>query len=133
MKKLLISVAIVASSITSVKADDSKLWFNLGSTNFFVPFKSVAAVGLWDGVSKKGLAGAETPLIQWKRLQLVGGAVTTVEDDAAGTPFLGIHVAIQNPAENFIPLASFRPGLFGGYNFRSDMWLLGLKGSVGLF
>lgn len=131
MKKLLLG-AILLASCSIVQAEE-KVWFNLGSVDFNVPFASVSAVGLWDGVSNKVLAGAETPLIAWESLQITGGAVTTVESDAAGTPFLGVHVAIPNPLENFVPLASFNPGLFGGRNFRTDEWMFGIKASLGLF
>lgn len=131
MKKLLLAFAILASAAVC-RADD-KIWFQLGSLDFKVPFHTVNAVGLWDGVGKQFLAGAETPLVQWKQLQFVGGAVTTLENDAAGTPYIGFHVVVANPLENFVGLSSFQPGIFGGYNFRASEWLLGLKASVGLF
>lgn len=135
MKKLLIAVAVVLASLGGARADEtnSKIWFDFGAVNVYIPFRSVSAVALWDGVDKKVLAGAETPLASWKRFVVVGGAVTSVEPDGAGTPFLGVHISIPNPAENYVALASFNPGIFAGRNFRSNEWVLGLKASVGLF
>lgn len=136
MKKIKMMLMIVTFlSISAIaKADPTdKIWLNFGSMNVYVPFGTVNAVGLWDGVSKRGMAGAETPLASWKNLQFVGGAVTTIEDSLAGTPFIGFNVAIPNPAENYVALASFKPGIFAGRNFRDNTWVLGLKASVGLF
>lgn len=133
MKKHLCALAVLLASAGAVRADETnpKIWFSLGSLQVNVPFKTINGVGLWDFVAKQSLAGAETPLVTWKRLEVVGGAVTSL--DGAGTPFLGVHVVIPNPAENFVALSSFRPGVFAGRNFRNNDWVLGLKASVGLF
>lgn len=132
MRKLLVAFAIVAAFSVKVKADETIL-ADFGSLSIHLPFSSISAVGLWDGISKRSLAGAETPLVTWKRLQLVGGAVTTIDSDSVGTPFLGVHVIVPNPAENYVALSSFHPGIFAGRNFRANEWLLGIKASVGLF
>lgn len=131
MKKLIIALAFICSA-SLAKADD-KIWFEFGSVNVYVPFKTVNAVGLWDGIAKQTLAGAETPVFAWKRLEFVGGAVTTIDSPSAGTPFIGFHLAMPNPAENFVALSTFKPGVFAGRNFRTNEYVLGLKASLGLF
>jgi len=130
MKKAILVVSLILG-LSGVSKADENIWFNLGSLQFNVPLVHVEAVGLWDFVQKRGLAGAETPLISYKNIQITGGAITTI--DGEGSPFVGAHVVLQNPAENFAPLAGFHPGIFGGRDFNNDAWILGLKATVGLF
>lgn len=133
MNKLLLVIAILLASVGVLPADETNpsiLW-NFGSFNILVPFKIVDAVYLWDFVGKKSMIGAETPIASYKRLQFVAGGVTSI--DGQGTPFVGMHLLLVNPAENWIPLSSFKPGLFGGRDFNQDAWVFGVKASVNLF
>lgn len=113
-----------------VKADE-KVLFDLGQVRFFVPFTSVDSTYMWDFVGKQSLVGGETPLASWKALQFTGGAVTSLEGQ--GTPFLGARLNLMNPAENWVPLASVRPGLFVARDFRNNAWDFGVKFALNVF
>lgn len=130
MKKPLLLLAFVALSCGKLSAEEN-IWLNLGSLKALVPFAEVKVSYLFDGIGKQSLVGAETPLFQFKRLQLTGGAVTTLTKE--GSPYLGLHFSIPNPASNFVPLAGIQPGVFGGRNFNDGEWMLGFKASASIF
>ncbi len=129
MKKYILA-ALLLLTYSTAKAEDGVL-ANFGSVKVLVPFADLSAVYLFDGVAKQSLVGAETPLLEWKKVQFTGGAVTSVEGE--GTPFVGIHVVIENPARNFVPLHDIKPGIFGGRNFNTNEWMVGFKASVSVF
>lgn len=110
---------------------DGQIFTNFGSVKVMVPFSDVSAVYLFDGVAKESLVGAETPLIAWQKLQLTGGAVTTVEKE--GTPFIGINLRIDNPARNYVPLTGINLGVFAGRNFNDGTYMAGFKASLSIF
>ena len=132
MKKILLSIACLCLFVETVLAEDNPtIFFDFGQFHVYVPLKTVNAVGLWDFVGKRSLLGAETPIAGYKRFEFVTGGITSM--DGHGTPFIGADFVVSNPAENWIPLSSFRPGLYGGRDFRNDAWIFGLKASIGLF
>lgn len=131
MKKMLF-VALFLGMVGSVKAvEESDILFKLGSVNVLLPFSDVSATYLFDGVAKQSLVGAETPLIQWHKVQITGGAVTSI--DGEGSPFLGANLLIDNPASNYIPLSGIKLGAFGGRNFANNEWMAGIKAGISIF
>lgn len=128
MKKMLLVVAFLSMSGVA-KADD--VLFKLGTVNVLLPFSDVSATYLFDGVAKQSLVGAETPLVQWHKLTLSGGAVTSIQGE--GSPFLGINLELPNPVANFTSLAGIKPGVFGGRNFNTNEYICGFKASVSIF
>lgn len=139
MKKIL-SLMLVLLFSTPLFADTSKkIEMDFGTLKLYVPFQTVEGVGLWDFVHKQGLVGIETPLGAWKHFEFKTGAVTSIS--GKGIPFVGMDYSFTNPTENFIPLTSFHPGIFAGYDFnarpdergRTKPWVLGLKASVEFF
>jgi hypothetical protein len=129
MKKLFLAVVLLMA-VGIVKAEDNIL-FKLGTVNILLPFSDISATYLFDGRSKRSLVGAETPLIQWKKLQVTGGAVTSV--DGEGAPFLGINLLLDNPLANYTSLAGIRPGIFAGRDFNDGEYMVGVKASVSVF
>lgn len=129
MKKLILAISILF--VGSVVKADSNILFKLGTVNVLLPFADVSATYLFDGVAKQSLVGAETPLVQWHKLQLTGGAVSSVQGE--GTPFVGINLIIDNPARNFVPLTGLNLGIFGGRNFNQNEWMAGVKAAVSIF
>lgn len=121
MKKMLIAALLLLAPLTA-KAED--ISFDFGSFALHVPFTTVSASSLWDFKAKRGLLGAETPLASYKRISMTGGAVTSL--DGKGSPYVGIHVDLVNPAENFVSLAALHPGIFGGRDFHSGSYMVGL-------
>lgn len=130
MKKLLLAVIVVAGMSISLRAEDNIL-FKVGSLNVLLPFSDVSATYLYDGVAKQSLVGAETPLIEWHNLQLTGGAVTSIEGE--GSPFIGVNLALTNPASRWVELGNIHPGIFGGRNFNTNEYICGFKASVSIF
>lgn len=136
MKKLIVAVFFFVTAIGAVRADEpvqvsDRILWDWGTFKVFVPFKTINAVGLWDFVAKRSMVGGETPVAALNKLQFVAGGVTSL--DGQGTPFVGVHFRVLNPTENFVPLASFSPGIFAGRNFRDNAWVFGIKASIGLF
>lgn len=129
MKKLLLALALILAPL-SLKAE-SKLFTNFGGLNIYIPLTQVDVIYQYDFVGKRSLVGGETNIASWKQLTFTGGAVTSV--DGQGSPFLGMHLSLTNPAESFIPLANVHPGLFGGRDFHQNAWIFGIKASVNVF
>ena len=128
MKKIIVLMSLMLMPL-SLRADN--ILFSLGKVDVLVPFSDVSAVYLFDGVAKQSLVGAETPLIQWHKLQLTGGAVSSLQ--GAGSPFVGVHLVLDNPFKNYVSLAGIQPGVFGGRNFKTNEWIAGIKASVSIF
>ena len=129
MKKIFVLVLFLG--MTGIAKAEGDILFKLGSVNILLPFSDISATYLFDGRAKKSLVGAETPLISWHKVEITGGAVTSI--DGEGTSFLGANLALKNPIENFSSLAGIKPGVFGGYNFNEDEWMAGVKASMSIF
>ena len=122
MKKLIVAAVLVLGMCSVSKAEDISVDF--GSFSFHLPFSTVSASSLWDFKAKRGLVGAETPLASYKRVSMTGGAVTSL--DGKGSPYVGVHFDLVNPTENFVSLAALHPGIFGGRDFHSGSYMVGL-------
>lgn len=130
MKKVLIALAFCLA-FSGISKAESKVLFDLGTAKVYIPFTSVDTSYLWDFVKKQSLVGGETPIMSWKSLEFTGGAVTSLEGE--GTPFVGARLNLDNPAEQWVPLAGVHPGLFAGRDFRNNAWVYGIKASVNIF
>lgn len=128
MKKLVLAVSLLLGS-SVLKAEG--LCQNWGTVTVCLPFTDISATYLFDGVAKQSLVGAETPLIIWHKLQLTGGAVTSVEGN--GAPFVGINLALENPIRNWVILSDIKPGVFFGRDWTRGENLIGVKASVSIF
>lgn len=129
MKKLILILSLMLAPI--ICRADSKLLVNFGSVNIYIPFTQLDVIYQYDFVGKRSLVGGETPLLSWKQLTFTGGAVTSV--DGAGSPFIGMHLSLTNPAETWLPLNTIHPGLFGGRDFKQNAWIFGIKASINVF
>lgn len=138
MKKKLMLLASVMFLAGIAKADDPKLLFNFGKMNVYLPLSNISVVYQYDMVGKRSLVGGETPFLGLWNLQFTAGAVTSV--DGAGSPFLGVNLAVPNPVPRTPFMASIsevisalNPGLFGGRNFKENSYIFGLKASMAIF
>lgn len=130
MKKVLVAGLLLIGLGVEAKAEDSIL-FKLGTVDVLLPFADVSAVYLFDGKSKTSLVGAETPLVGWHKLQLTGGAITSI--DGAGSPFVGLNLELGNPVSNYISLSALKIGVFAGRNFNTNEYMAGVKAATSIF
>ena len=127
--KVAIVLALLSGSGVSLHADDNA-YFKVGPLELNIPFKSARVTYLYDFKAKQSLVGGETPLATlWNRLEGTAGVVTSL--DGAGTPFLGGNVIVGNVLERYVALPpDFLLGGFGGFNFRTEQPIFGLKASL---
>lgn len=129
MKKLLFAVALLCLCGVA-KADTLPIDLGLGVT-FSIPLDHADGVALWDFKSKTGLGGVETPILNYKKFTLSGGAVTSAS--GYGTPFARIYLDLPNPVGNFASFESLKPGLFGGRDFNRSAYIFGIAASLALW
>lgn len=112
---------------------DDNAYFTAGPVSLNIPLKTAAVTYLFDFKANQNLVGGETPVITvWNRLEGDIGAVTSLQ--GAGTPFVGGNLLIGNILDQWITLPSdLKIGGFGGYNFRTDAPIYGLKASYKLW
>jgi len=130
MKRLVLLAGLIVGCLGSAVAEEVPAYFKLGPLELNIPLKTVKATYLYDFNAHQNLVGGETPFITlWNRIEGVGGAVTSLEGQ--GTPFVGGNILIGNLLDRYITLPQdFSIGGFGGWNFRTDAAVYGLKGSV---
>jgi hypothetical protein len=120
-------------------ADSAPIEVSFGDLTLKLPFQTVNAAALWDFVHKQGEAGLLTPFGTYKHLVFNGGAITSISGH--GAPLLDIDYLIANPTENFMPISSLSPGIYGGYDFNAQPdsngkkkpWIVGVKLSVAIW
>lgn len=108
---------------------DDNAFFKIGPLEMNIPFKTTRATYLYDFRNSQNLVGAETPIFTFfGKIEETVGVVTSLEGQ--GTPFVGGNVIIDNVLDKWITLPpEFSLGAFGGYNFRTEGPIYGLKGS----
>lgn len=128
MKKLVL--ALLLGCVGIGYAEDVPAYFKAGPLELNIPLKTVKATYLYDFNADQNLVGGESPFITlWNRIEGVGGAVTSLEGQ--GTPFVGGNILIGNLLDRYITLpGDFSIGGFGGWNFRTDAAIYGLKAST---
>lgn len=132
MRKLLSVVAMVAGLLSvgagSLKAEDAFL--KLGPLELAIPFKTANVTYMYDFNANKNLVGGETVIATlWGKVEGTAGVVTSL--DGQGAPFLGGNILIGNLLERWVSLPEeFKIGGFGGYDFRADSPMYGLKASI---
>lgn len=109
------------------------VYFELGPLALTVPFKSASAVYMYDFNAKQNLVGGETPVASmWKIVEGTVGVVTSLKGQ--GTPFLGGNIIVGNALDKVVTLPdTFKIGGYGGYDFRVDEVIYGLKASIKLW
>lgn len=127
MKKILAVLLLLTAS--RVGAFETK--YKIGDLTLQLPFKEVSGVYLYDLFARETLLGAETPLISYRNLTGVVGAVTDMDgnDSVAGIPFVGAHV--YAPEDWFTE--RFTVGLFYGRDFKRGENIGGFKASLKLW
>lgn len=126
MKKIMFAMLLLAG----VSYAEDNAYFKAGPLELNLPFKTTRATYLYDFKVNQNLIGAETPVVSlWDKVEGTAGVVTSLEGQ--GTPFVGGNILVGNLVEKWITLpADFTVGGFGGFNFRNDAPMYGLKASV---
>lgn len=129
MRKLLVMLSCIFCFGTWAHADDAA-YFKAGPLELNIPFKTAKATYLYDFKADQNLVGGETPICTlWSKIEGTVGVVTSLEGQ--GTPFVGGNILLGNLLDKWVTLpADFNIGGFGGYNFRTDSPLYGLKASI---
>lgn len=102
-----------------------KLWIDTPFFKGYVPGVQVSVISLFDFINKRPLVGAETPIFALSRVQFTGGAVTSIAGE--GSPFIGGHLLIPNPAPSIVFLNDLELGGWGGRDFNEGRYMAGLK------
>lgn len=128
MKKLMMLAVLLLTA--SVAMADDNAYFKLGPLELNIPFKTAKVTYMFDFHEDKNLVGGETVVASlFNQIEGTIGAVTSLEGQ--GTPFVGGNILIGNVVDKFITLPEdFTIGGFGGYNFRVNAPMYGLKASV---
>lgn len=126
MKKTLLLLAVLVSPAF---ADDTA-FFKFGPLALNVPFKTASVTYMYDFNANKNLVGGETALATlWNRVEGTVGAVTSLEGQ--GTPFVGGNILLGNVLANYVQLPTdLKVGGFGGWDFRTEAPIFGLKASM---
>lgn len=125
LKKAGVVVCLLLGLISNAKAVDTKVSF--GSLDLVLPFVQAEGVYLYDVIGKRGLAGVETIVAKYKKIEAGVGVVTNYELE--GAPFLGLRYLVPSG----IFKDSFYIGIWGGRDFRRSEYQFGLKASVPLW
>jgi hypothetical protein len=125
MKKSIALLFVVFALGASVAKAEIK--FSIKELDLIVPFTQTETVYLYDIIGKKGMAGLETPIVAFRKLEATVGAVTDAEWE--GAPFVGLRYLV--PGELFSDRFYF--GLWGGRDFRRDAYQAGIKASIRLW
>jgi hypothetical protein len=136
MKKMYILLALCivfcqkyAHGMADPAPQETNIYFESGPLKLTVPFKTADVVYLYDGLNQRSLVGAETTILTlWDKVSATAGGVTSLQ--GAGTPFVGLDLALGNTLDRFVNLGPIRLGGFGGRDFRVRQWVAGLKASV---
>jgi len=130
MKKLLFAMLVAVMCAGVAKAEEGGIYLKLFGANFTYPLSNLSAISLYDFSKGQGLIGGETSILNYKRINLNVGAISSLQAD--GTGFVSIDYdwasIITNLPPNFAKL-----GLWYGRNFISDENLYGIKASAPLW
>lgn len=131
MKKLLV-LFLLLGPILPAAAEDT-VYFKAGPLTLHIPFKSAAATYMYDFHNNNNLVGGETTIVTlWDKIEGIGGVVTSLQGE--GAPFIGGNFIIGNILDRWLNLPpAFKFGGFGGYDFRADTPMYGLKASVAIW
>lgn len=133
MKRLLVMLLtiLVLSPKWCHAADNA--YYKIGPLELNVPLKTGRVTYLYDFKAHQNLVGGETPVVTiWDRVEGTIGAVTSLQGE--GTPFVGGNLILGNLLERYITLPpDLLIGGYGGYNFRTNSPIYGLKASVRLW
>ena len=127
--KLLKIGLLLAFGLSVARADDTA-FFKAGPLALNIPLKTARVTYLYDFKGEQNLVGGESPVVTlWNRVEGTVGAVTSLEGQ--GTPFVGGNILVGNVLDKYVSLPSdLAVGGFGGYNFRTDEPMYGVKASV---
>lgn len=134
MKKLsILATFVFVLFAPKVSLADDAAFFKIGPLSLNIPFKTAAATYMFDFHARENLVGGETTVLTlWNRVEGTFGAVTSLQ--GAGTPFVGGNILLGNIIDKYITLPSdLKIGGFGGYNFRTEAPIYGIKASVQLW
>lgn len=133
MRKLLALIAVLMLAPLRPAAADDTAYFKAGPLELNVPFKTAQVVYMFDFHANQNLVGGETPFVTlWNRVEGTFGAVTSLQGQ--GTPFVGGNILIGNILRAWVSLPDdLKIGGFGGYDFRTDAPVYGLKASYKLW
>lgn len=113
-------------------AQSTDAYFEIGPLALTIPLRTADLAYLYDFRRGQNLVGADTPVFRlWNRFSGVIGAVTSL--DGQGTPYVGGDLELGETLGNLTSLGPVKIGGWGGYNFRNDEAVGGLKASVKLW
>lgn len=132
MKRLVLLAGLLLVGPRFAFADDNA-YFKAGPLSLNIPLKTVQVTYMFDFNANKNLVGGETPVVTlWDKVEGTVGAVTSLEGE--GTPFVGGNILLGNVVQKYITLPEdLKIGGFGGYDFRTDAAIYGLKASYKLW
>ena len=133
MKKLYTLVTICLLSAVSYAHADDNAFFKVGPLELNVPFKTASVTYLYDFNANQNLVGGETSIVTlWNRVEGTVGAVTSLQGQ--GTPFVGGNILLGNLLDRWVALPpELKIGGFGGWDFRAESPIYGIKASIQLW
>ena len=128
MKKLLFSLCLFC--LAGLSFADDAAFFKVGPLALNIPLKTANVVYMYDFHQNANLVGAESPVVTlWNKVEGTVGAVSSLQGQ--GTPFVGGNILVGNIFDKYVTLpAGFSIGGFGGWDFRAEESIYGLKAST---
>jgi len=131
MKKYLIVAVSLFCLAGVVRAETAGAYFKAGDFELTYPLANASAISLYDMTQGVGLLGAETSLMQYKRLNFNFGAVTSFL--ANGMPFVSLDFDWAGLITNASQTKLAKVGAWYGHDFKTNDNRAGLKASVALW
>lgn len=123
MKKILIVLVFLAGLVGVGKAEDTTALFQWGNLKGYIPLKNISMVSLYDLWNSGGLWGAETKVLEFKKLNGSIGAMATTPQYAKGgdgSPYASLDYDFASIKPDFLDWindSDLRFGVFAGYDF----------------